>query len=186
MRTQRQHDTFGVDVMTVGRETLPAAAQLGEFISGLRLETLPAEVVEKIRCNLLHNLACALAAHSIGAEAWTLARNRLPAEATLICAGDRVPVEQAAFANAVLIHGRAQDDTHLAARCHAGAAVMPVALALAEAQGVGGDRVVPALVAGYEVATSLGETLALATTRRGFRSSMVFGTLGDEPLGNNS
>lgn len=164
--------------MTVALERPAAAEQLGAFVAGLTLETLPAEVVEKVRCNLLHNLACAMAAHSVGAEAWALARGRLPAEATLICAGDRVPVEQAAFANAVLVHGRAQDDTHFAARCHAGAAVTPVALALAEARRLGGDRFIPALVAGYEVATSLGEMFALATTRRGFRSSMVFGTLG--------
>jgi 2-methylcitrate dehydratase PrpD len=161
----------------------PAAAQLGQLAATVRLESLPAEVVEKVRCNLLHDLACALAAYPLGEEVWPLVRGLRPAESTLICSEERVPAEHAAFANAVMVHGRAQDDTHFPARCHAGACVIPVALALAEAEGLGGDRAVPAIVAGYEVATALGELLALTVTGRGLRSSMLFGTLGAAACG---
>ena len=43
----------------VGRE-------LGEFVAGLTLDAIPGEVVEKLRCNVLHNLACAMGAHTAG------------------------------------------------------------------------------------------------------------------------
>jgi 2-methylcitrate dehydratase MmgE/PrpD-like protein len=73
--------------------------------------------------------------------AWDLARGSAPADATLLVDGTRVHVEQAAFANAVALHARAQDDTHYPSQTHPGAAIMPAALALAEQRGPGGPRV---------------------------------------------
>lgn len=152
--------------------------RLGEFVAGLHLDDLPAEVVEKVRCNMLHDLACAMAAHTVGPLVWPVVSELRPAESTLICSGDRVPAEHAAFANSVLMHARAQDDTHFSAKCHAGSAVVPTALAVAQRLGSSGAEVVAAIVAGYETATSIGELLAADTTARGFRASSVFGPLG--------
>ncbi|MCW2954957.1 MAG: MmgE/PrpD family protein [Conexibacter sp.] len=153
-------------------------ARLGRFAAGVVAETLPAEVVEKLRCNLLHDLACATAAHTVGPDLWALVRDRRPDEATLLCDGGRVGAEYAAFVNAQLIHARAQDDTHFAAKTHVGAAVVPAVLALAERDGADGAAVLTAIVAGCEVAAAVGERLAAASTARGFRASPVFGTLG--------
>src|ERR1700735_5086685 len=75
---------------------------------------------------------CAVAAYTAGEEIWATLRDRAPAEATLLCDGSSVAAEHAAFANAALIHTRAQDDTHFAAKTHVGAAIVPAALALAE------------------------------------------------------
>ena len=160
---------------------MPATAPhraLAAFAAGLGPGDLPVAVVEKVRCNLLHDLACAMAAHEVGPSVWPLVAARRPAEAALLCAGTRVPAEQAAFANAVLVHARAQDDTHFAAKCHAGAAVIPAALAVAERQGATGAELVTAIVAGYEVATAVGERLAAPATARGFRASGILGPLG--------
>ncbi|MCW3012013.1 MAG: MmgE/PrpD family protein, partial [Solirubrobacterales bacterium] len=119
--------------------TAPTVGQrLGRFVAELTLDDLPADVVRKQRGNLLHNLACAMGAHTAGEELWALARTRQPAEATLLCDGTRVAAEAAAFANAALMHTRAQDDTHFAAKTHVGAATMPAALAVAERDGLGG------------------------------------------------
>ena len=164
--------------MTVGTAGRPTTVALGDFVASLRLADIPADVVEKLKCNLLHDLACSLAAHSVGGPAWALAAGTGPAESTLFCVGSRVHAEQAAFANAVVMHGRAQDDTHFRAKCHAGSIVIPAALATAERLGASGARTVAAIVAGYEVATAVGELLADLSTARGFRSSMVYGTLG--------
>jgi 2-methylcitrate dehydratase PrpD len=158
--------------------TITVGARLGAFASGLNAEELPAEVVQKLRTNLLHNLACALAAHTAGEELWTTVRDRRPAEATLLCDGERVSAEHAAFANGALMHTRAQDDTHFAAKTHVGSAVMPAALALAERDGASGAELAVAIVAGCEVAAAVGERLAAAVTARGFRATPVFGTLG--------
>jgi 2-methylcitrate dehydratase PrpD len=56
--------------------------------------------------------------------------------------------------------------------------VRPVALARGEREGRDGAATIAGLVAGYEVATAVGEALASETTRRGFRASMLYGTLG--------
>lgn len=152
--------------------------QLGKFAAELRLEELPEEVVEKVRCNLLHDLSCALAAHIVGPAVWPVVDGLGPEEATLICSGRRVPAENAAFANSVLMHARAQDDTHFTAKCHAGSAVIPAALATAQRLGRSGAQTIAAIVAGYETATSVGELLAASSTVRGFRASAIFGPLG--------
>ena len=89
-----------------------------------------------------------------------------------------VAAEHAAFANAALMHTRAQDDTHFAAKTHVGSAIVPAALALAERERRSGAELCVAVVAGCEVAAAIGERLAAATTARGFRATPVFGTLG--------
>jgi 2-methylcitrate dehydratase PrpD len=152
--------------------------RLGEFTASLRDAALPPEVVEKVRCNLLHDLACTMAATTIGPMVWPLVDGLAPGEATLLCSGARVPAEHAAFANAVLMHGRAQDDTHFSSKCHAGSAVIPAALAVAQREGASGARLVAAIVAGYEVMTALGDAFGPPSTARGFRASAIFGPLG--------
>ena len=115
----------------------PASIVLGEFAASLRETGLPAQIVEKAKCHLLYNLACGLAACDSARPVWGLVEGSGPAEATLIARGGRVPAELAAFANGVLLHGRAQDDTHLASQTHPGTVVIPAALAVAESTGAG-------------------------------------------------
>jgi 2-methylcitrate dehydratase PrpD len=119
-----------------------------------------------------------MAAHAVGEPLWTIVRGEGPPRATVLCDGARIDAEHAAFANGSLIHARAQDDTHFAAKTHVGAAIIPAALALAEETRCDGATFVRAVVAGCEVAAAIGERLAAASTARGFRSSPVFGTLG--------
>jgi len=152
--------------------------ELGRFTAELTLADVPGDVLEKLRCNVLHNLACAMGAHTAGAALWDGVRDRRPAEATLLCDGDRVAAEHAAFANAALMHTRAQDDTHFAAKTHVGSAVMPAAYAIAERDGLSGAAFATAVIAGCEVAAAVGERLAAPSTARGFRATPVFGTLG--------
>jgi 2-methylcitrate dehydratase PrpD len=158
--------------------TITVGQRLGAFAAGLTLDAIPPEVLEKLRCNLLHDFGCAVAAYTAGEEIWATLRNRAPAEATLLCDGSSVAAEYAAFANAALIHTRAQDDTHFAAKTHVGAAIVPAALALAERERRSGADLCVAIIAGCEVAAAVGERLSAATTARGFRATPVFGTLG--------
>jgi len=152
--------------------------RLGRFVVECRETEPPEEVVEKLRCNLLHDLSCALAAYTEGPVIWPLVVDRGPAESTLLCEGTKVDAEHAAFANAVLMHARAQDDTYYSAKSHLGSSVIPPALALAEQLGADGERFARAVIAGYEVAAAVGDPLEPSTTPRGFRGSMIYGTLG--------
>lgn len=157
---------------------LAIGERLGRFVVETREIEPPEAVVEKLRCNLLHDLSCAFAAHTEGPAVWPVVAGRGPEQATLLCQGDRVDAEHAAFANAVLMHARAQDDTHYAAKTHVGSSVIPPALALAEQLGADGEAFARAVIAGYEVAAAVGEPLAAASTATGFRASMLYGTLG--------
>ena len=152
--------------------------RLGEFVAGLTLEALPREVIEKVRTNLLHDLSVAMAAHDVDLPIWDMVSELGPDEATLLCSGARGPAEMVAFANAVRMHARAQDDTHFSAKSHAGSMVVAATLATAQRLGSSGREIIPAIVAGYEVIGTVGELLAAPVTQRGFRASSTFGPLG--------
>lgn len=151
---------------------------LAVFVAGLTYERLSSEVITKVRTNMLHDLSCAMAAYDVATPAWELASELGPGEATLLCSGARAPAEMAAFANGVRLHARAQDDTHFAAKSHAGSIVLAATLAVAQKLGASGRDVLVAVVAGYETIGAVGELLAAQVTARGFRASSVFGPLG--------
>ena len=109
-------------------------ARLASFVVDCRENGVPDEVVEKLRCNLLHDLSCALAAYTEGPVVWPVVEARGPAESTLLCHGGKVDAEHAAFANAVLMHARAQDDTYYSAKSHLGSSSRPSSEAQAAAE----------------------------------------------------
>src|ERR1700749_1526907 len=123
-------------------------ARLGRFVVECREAEPPEEVVEKLRCNLLHDLSCAMAAYTEGPVIWPLV----------------VDPEPAAFANAVLMHARAQDDTYFSAKSHLGSSVIPPSLALAEQLGSGGERFTRAVLPGYEGGAAVRAALEESTT----------------------
>ena len=82
----------------------------------------------------------------------------------------------AAFANAVLLHARIQEDAHPAG--HVGVVVIPAALAAAEHTGADGEALLAGVVAGYETALRVGRRHAAAASRRGFRTTSLYGVIG--------
>lgn len=160
-----------------------AAARAAAFACRIAHDGIPAEVTACAKANLVYDLVCAMAAGERASPACALARGTAPATATLLGDGERVQAEQAAFANAAMIHARAQDDTHYPSQTHPGAAVIPAALAVGELCGADMDRFLAAVVAGYEVAATVGEELADAAIERGFRAAAIFGALGAATAG---
>ena len=156
----------------------PLHVRLGQFVSELKTQDLPSEVVEKVRINILHDLSVAMAAYDVALPIWDLAAELSPDEAMMLCSGIKGPAEMVAFANAVRMHARAQDDTHFSAKSHAGSMVLAAVFATAQRLGSSGSDVIEAIVAGYEVIGAVGELLAAKVTQRGFRASSAFGPLG--------
>ena len=77
--------------------------------------------------------------------------------ATLLTDGSKAGPATAAFLNAAAAHALEFDDTHDEARIHALCAVLPAALAVAEAQGgVSGERFIAAIALGTELFCRLG------------------------------
>ena len=90
--------------------------------------------------------------------------------------GMRTAPGAAAFANAVLLHARIQEDAHPAG--HVGVVVIPAALAAAEHTAANGEELLAGVVAGYETALRIGRGHAAAASRRGFRTTPIYGVIG--------
>ena len=147
-----------------------------------RLGDWPDEVRSKAKSCLLYGLA-------VGAAG---ARTRLPRQvarmldrtdsgvgngsAHRLLDGMRTEPGAAAFANAVLLHARIQEDAHPAG--HVGVVVIPAALAAAEHTGAHGEALLAGVGAGYETALRIGRGHAAAASRRGFRTTPLYGVIG--------
>ena len=79
------------------------------------------------------------------------------AESTVLVSGERLPAPSSAMMNSFLMHNQEFDCVHDLAVVHAFTTVLPVALAVAEAQeGVTGRELLTAVALGVDVACSIG------------------------------
>ena len=162
---------------------MPSISQrIAAFSSDLDFEQIPGEVIEKAKVSLLHNLGMAMAAGSLAGSAIryaeALGEQGPTASARLLLSGRKATPETAAFANAALIHARAQDDVYFPGFNHVGAMVTPAALGVGEQLASSGRDLLTALVAGYEAAAAISQGFAKRTTARGFRASGIYGGFG--------
>ena len=150
------------------------------FITQLNAKTIPAEVLERARICLLNGYGVGIGCHDTPYAAvarkavLAMDGDRAPG-ATLLGDGRQTSPGGAVLANAALFHGRAQEDASGAA--HFGTELIPLATAMIETGGYPLDRLLPALVAGYEIGGLLEEAYAGKTTPAGLRSSTVYGPL---------
>lgn len=154
--------------------------RIGGFVAGLDIGKLPPEVVEKARTCLLNGYGIGLGCHDTPyAPVARAAAVALDGErndgATLLGDGRKVAISGAALANAALFHGRGQEDTCGAA--HLGAILIPMLTAMIESRGYLMDRLIPALVAGYEAGGLLEQAYSGRTTPKGLRSSPLYGSI---------
>ena len=139
-----------------------ATRVLGRFVADLRYDDLPTTVRERAKLALLDWTGSALAgldsdsARKVGSLVEDLGG---AAESTVVGRGARLPALHAALVNAVQAAVYEVDDVHLDCRVHPGLPVVSAAFALAEREHVSGQRVIEAIVAGYEVIVRL--TIAL-------------------------
>ena len=159
------------------------AESLGKFVHRLSYDKLPEDVIGKTKTCMINGIGIGISCYDI--EFAKIARETIKAEelgltqkrsATIFCDGSKVTVMGAAFANAGLFHGRAQEDT--LGSSHTGTVITPAALAIAERDGCSGKEVIAAIVAGYEVVGAFDREVSAYTTPRGFRASPAFGIFG--------
>ena len=156
------------------------SSEIGTFVAGLTLATLPAVVVEKARTCLLNAYGMALNGYDtpyapVARQAALAMEGEVATGATLLGGGPRTTIGGACLANGALFHGRAQEDTCGAA--HFGTVLIPMLTALIETRRLPLERLIPALVAGYEAGGLLEAALAARTTPRGFRATATYGAI---------
>ena len=165
-----------------------AGADQGVMKSALLVDhllTLPASLLdgplgENARMALLDTLGCGI----YGAiQPWgKILREQIEHEgsqgkATLFGSSKTVAPSRAALANGTATHGFELDDIIQGALVHPGACVVPAALAVAEETNAPSERLLLAIIAGYEMMSRLGWALGAEHNTRGFHTTGVAGPI---------
>ncbi|HXP87828.1 MAG TPA: MmgE/PrpD family protein [Bryobacteraceae bacterium] len=153
------------------RDRDPIALQLARVLNKTSFNDLPPVVIKHAKVILASTFASAASGLAIGSariERELAKEHGGKPEAPLWFDGARLPVTDAARANAMLSDSSASDDSDLRNVAHDGTCLTAVGLALTERMGASGQDTLAAMVAGYEAAGRVGEALsASADTARG-------------------
>ncbi|GAA1933746.1 MmgE/PrpD family protein [Nocardioides hwasunensis] len=132
---------------------------IAELAADVTADRLPAAVVSSTRMRVLDTLGLALRARDLDTSqaviGYVADQGGRP-EATGIGLQQRVPAALAGLVNGTLAHSLDYDDTHLPSVLHPSAAVVPAALAAAEAAGSSGAELVAAVAVGLETCVRIG------------------------------
>ena len=136
--------------------------ELSAYMAAAPALALPAEVAEKARHHVLDTVAAMVSGSRLAPGRIAIAYVRRMGgtrEASVV--GSRVVTSSvnAALANGMLAHADETDDSHAPSRNHPGCAVVPAALAVAEAVQASGEQFLRAVVLGYDVAARLNYAL---------------------------
>jgi 2-methylcitrate dehydratase PrpD len=99
-------------------------------------------------------------------------------QATVWGHGLKTSVAQAALVNGAMAHALDYDDTHVRGMGHPSAPLIPALLAVAERKGASGKAALEAFIAGFEVATRIGEGMGVKHYNRGWHATATFGRFG--------
>jgi len=144
---------------------LGISLELAKFIKNVNFDNLPDDVILAAKNAFLDWLgsAAAGAQREPGRIVLSIAEELGgKEEATLISTGEKTSSILAAMVNGAISHIVELDDVHKAAIIHAGAPIIPAAVAAAEKIGAGGRELIEGIVAGYEVAIRIGEAVTPA------------------------
>ena len=156
-----------------------ASERLAEYVTTMRFEDLPGDVVASaVRC-VQDLLGVALAGSTTpwARHAAAAAGSSPAGPVTFWGRADRGPAVAAALANGTAAHALDYDDDP--GCCHVGAVVIPAAVAAAEAHGRGPRELLTAISAGYDVTTRVSDGIDPAELyRKGYHPTSVCGVFG--------
>jgi 2-methylcitrate dehydratase PrpD len=144
-----------------------------------KLENVPQEAVHTAKMFVIDTLGVALAGSTATgcAEAVKMIKEQggRP-DSSILIYGGKVPAQEAAFANSMMIHGRDFDDTHEGpAGAHCNVSVLPAALAMAEKNGASGKEFLAAVISGIDLMGRLGNGAPLF---HGWHNTTTLGAFG--------
>ena len=166
------------DAQGVGGAVGPTA-EVARFIAGFRYETIPAEVLERIKLLILDSLGCGLYGAKLD---WSrilidsLARMDRTPGCRVWGTDQRLSAPHAVLVNGTLIQSFELDDIHTRGLLHIGCAVLPPLLALAEVgTPMTGRDLLRAAVAGYEIGPRVGICMGQEHLVQGWHASATIG-----------
>ena len=152
--------------------------ELLQRLQTLALNDLPRDTIANAKWCFLDSLGCGLYGSK---EQWSeimaaeILGDASRGNSTVFGRSETAAAALAALVNGTATHGFELDDLLDEAIVHPGAIVVPAALAAAEAAGASGERLVLAVVAGYEVMNRIGLALGLDPAHRGFHKTSLAG-----------
>ncbi|WP_270395279.1 MmgE/PrpD family protein [Mediterraneibacter massiliensis] len=156
---------------------------LSKFIYELEYSDLSAQVIETTKLYIADYYAALAAGIWINKE-FNEKVTRLildtggVKEASVFMTTKKIPVEQAAFLNALYAHGADMDDGNRKAMGHTAVSVMSAVFAIAEKSEASGQDIITAINAGYEVCNRVAAAAQPGLAHRGFHSTGTAGALG--------
>jgi 2-methylcitrate dehydratase PrpD len=160
---------------------MPLARELAAWVSQLRYEDLPQDVVATTKLRLLDVLGLALAGcetrfgRSIRGGVVALSP---PGPCRIVGTGDKVGIAGAAFANASFPQALEFDDTHNESIVHMSSPSVASALALADTRPVSGRDLILSVAISNEIACRVGVVAPGQFHRRGFHPTGLFAPFG--------
>jgi len=151
--------------------------------SGAGFEQIPASAIDAAKRSLLDALGVMLGASGLGEGCAAFASLALesggPRECTVLGYGARAPLLPAVLANGALAHALDFEDAFDAAPCHPNAALIPVALALAEARSpISGRQMLCAIAVGCDLVCRLALALRVDPDDFGWYTPPILGAFG--------
>ncbi len=154
---------------------------LGRAAAGLRLDTLPAEVLQRAKQRVLDTVGCLVAGYnaelSDAIRSYVLSQGGKP-EASLLPGGQKTTAGLAGLAHATYIYGLELADAAPRGTVHPGCEIISIALAVAERDGLSGADILPAVVAGYETEIRFGRAVHPHAFYKGWSTIGLFGAIG--------
>jgi 2-methylcitrate dehydratase PrpD len=157
--------------------TVSPTEELARFASVLEFDDIPSGVVEHVKICVLDDIGCALFATRLP---WCqivvdyISEVAAAGDSTVWGTDLRVAPDAAALANSTAGHGFELDDIHPAGM-HPGPLAIPAAMALGESLNADGRELITSIVAGNEVGTRVGTSVAHGHLKAGFHAQ---GTVG--------
>lgn len=153
------------------------AEQLASWIAGANPSSLTPAARETAHRLLLDVTGLCVAARHTDYIYATLASADGGGPCTAVGHQASFDVFSAALVNGTAAHGEDFDDTFEGGPVHAGAVVVPAALAACERERLGGDRLLLGIAVGAELMCRLSLVAPKATHKAGFHPTAVFGAL---------
>jgi 2-methylcitrate dehydratase PrpD len=165
--------------MTASKDTntAPLAVTLAAWIASTQVNSLTAATRKMARDLVMDVIGLAVAARHAGYIRATLSATDDGGPASVIGLPGGKSAFDAALVNGTAAHGEDFDDTFEGGPVHSGAVVVPAILALAEREGLSGERVLLGIAIGCELMCRLSLATPRAIHKAGFHPTAVIGAL---------